>query len=83
MPKPSAATLSNSLGAWLSQSIQWLAGCDEARYGLRLPKVPLAHVPERFTLLANLIRALPQLRLARPRRGSPPHPISTEGNQRS
>jgi hypothetical protein len=34
-------------------------------------------------LLANLVRALPQPRLARPRSGSPPHPISAEGNQPS
>jgi hypothetical protein len=34
-------------------------------------------------LPANLIRALPQPRLARPRSGPPPHPISTEGNQPS
>ncbi len=51
---------------------------------VRIHDLPGGHLTtsEHPNLLADLIRALPQPRLARPRSGSPPHPISTEGNQR-
>jgi len=52
---------------------------------VRIHDLPGGHLTtsEHPNLLANLIRALPQPRLARPRSGPPPHPISTEGNQPS
>ncbi len=52
---------------------------------VRIHDLPGGHLTtsEHPNLLANLIRALPQPRSARPRSGPPPHPISTEGNQQS
>jgi pimeloyl-ACP methyl ester carboxylesterase len=52
---------------------------------VRIHDLPGGHLTtsEHPNPLANLIRALPQPRLARPRSGSPPHPMSTEGNQPS
>jgi hypothetical protein len=48
---------------------------------VRIHDLPGLTTSEHLNLLADLIHALPRPRLTRPLGGSPPHPISTEGNQ--